>query len=75
MLKFRNMTQWVTTLRHTDVPLEEKIISAATWKVLGQAAESQGEVGRPYGEVISANQSIGIILVGSELHVACQAMS
>lgn len=41
MLKFRNMTQVVTSVRYTDLPLEEKMTSAATWKVVGQVAEKQ----------------------------------
>lgn len=31
----------VTSVRYTDVPLEEKMISAAPWKVVGQVAENQ----------------------------------
>ena len=41
MLKFRTMTQMVTSVRYTDVPLEGKMISAAAWKVAGQVAENQ----------------------------------
>lgn len=35
------MTQMVTSVRDTDVPLEEKMILATAWKVVGQDAEKQ----------------------------------